>query len=856
MAEERSTLIGEHLAPSFSFAHDKKSARGSTTSLLPAAPTRLHIHTSPRRSSVTTSQNKEPARLVYTTSHGGKMSFSLVQDTTTIGRKEDNHIALSCAKISKHHAVIERNSDGKFILRDRNSSNGVKVNEKYIHQFQQLNDRDVIQIGSVVLTFYDDKNDVSTRRPSDVDSNLKLVTILPSERKYEETVSIRAELDGDPEPDFVSVKEINDVDVLKQDYEKLRLAYELSKVSLTSDITDHLTKMLDLMFSVLPVDRGVVLLVDKNTSLLTTNMVKLREGKGYEGREILLSSTILQRVYNTRKCLITSDACEDPDLGKSKSIAKGQIRSVICVPIIAHDQVLGILHLDSRDRINTFLEKDLSLVQAIINQTAIAIENTILFGELQTEIRVTEQLGRFLPPQVVEKMVHKEGAIKKGGKECVGTVVFADIRDFTSLSEKSSPSEVFDLLNDFFERLVKIVFKHSGIVDKFIGDCIMAVFGTLDSPSSSSSNSDSPQLPMTPADYAYYAVRCGLEFKSAINELNADRIKQGKLPIEVGVGVNTGSVMSGFLGSSQRLEYTSIGDTVNCASRICGFAGGDQVLVSEDTWNMVKHRIDGHFVARKMFKGKEVETAVYEVDSVKRLNPVEEEDDAQVDSYDVRRDDSQAATKTPIGSPSESNPYPSPSLTHSRSFSPPPHRRHSTNDDDDAATVLGSVVGFPAKKSSSLSKSLNGSGNYEIRVNSSLSSSSYRKDRDYDRDFDRREREKERVRDYDRDYDRHDREKDRGRDYERDYDRRDRDNDREGERVVSRERERERDRDWESNRDRSSDRDRTSDREWRERSREDRDRNDIGRGGYTRAVSSSSRERERVLSRSDTEPYL
>ncbi|ORZ30913.1 hypothetical protein BCR44DRAFT_63776 [Catenaria anguillulae PL171] len=596
------------------------------------------------------------ALLLFTTAHGGRQEYPLALGTTNIGRKEDNHISLQCAKISKFHAAIERTEAG-YILRDRNSSNGVKLNDVFISQAVPLADGDRIQIGSVVLTFlYVDSRagyvehagalhqqgaqggmhqqygpyGTAGRRnnnnsgnnnnyaqgssasssgypyddPQGGNHNIELVTILPSEQKYEETVSIRAEIEDQATTDFPMVADIHDMATLKEDYEKLRLAYELSKMSYTSEVNDHLTKMLELMFSVLPVDRGVVLLVDKATNLLVTTMVKLREGKGYEGREILLSSTILQRVYKTRKSLITSDACEDPDLGKSKSIAKGQIRSVICVPLIAHEEVLGIVHLDSRDRIGQFMEKDLALVQTIINQTALQIENSEMFARLQQETRMTEHLKRFLPPQVIQRMEMKEGVIKKGGRETTATIVFADIRGFTRLSEKCSPAEVFDLLNDYFERLVQIVFKYNGVVDKFIGDELMAVFGTL-----GDDNND-------PTYSTINSVMAAIEFKQAIDDMNRDRVRQGKEPIAIGVGLNTGRLITGFMGSSQRLEYTCIGDTVNLASRICGFAAADQVLISEDTWRYVRGRVECRFQGARQFKGKERETRVYEAVAV------------------------------------------------------------------------------------------------------------------------------------------------------------------------------------------------------------------------------------------------
>ena len=227
-------------------------------------------------------------------------------------------------------------------IKDRKSSNGTKVNDKAIDPdtFVPLKDKDIIQIGTIELTFFDS---VDPNENKDDSKHLELVTILPSEQIYEETVTIRAEMQAD-DVDFRKVEDVSDITVLKEDYEKLRLAYELSKMSLTNDISLLLAKSLDLVFELLPVDRGVVLLIDQNTGILGTHYVKLREGKANEGREILLSSTILRKVLYSRMCLITSDAYEDPMLGKAASVRYGQIRSVICVPLIAHNKVCSCVH--------------------------------------------------------------------------------------------------------------------------------------------------------------------------------------------------------------------------------------------------------------------------------------------------------------------------------------------------------------------------------------------------------------------------------------------------------------------------------------------------------------------------------
>ncbi|TPX60729.1 hypothetical protein PhCBS80983_g01647 [Powellomyces hirtus] len=589
---------------------------------------RLIVHTTPRRSFVTDST----PRLVYITRFGGKTDFHLVRDETTIGRKDDNNIALPCPRISKYHALVIRGEQG-FYLRDRNSANGIKVNDKLISHNSPhlLREGDRIEIGTFSLDFHEGvppKNKFAVadqkasplspaspllsagtlgrRRPSHTVTEeeykyTKLVTILPPDKKYEDSMIIQEEVHAPSDRasmQFQKGYDVTDMITLREDYEKLRLAYELSKV-FSTNINEALSKACELMFEILPIDRAVVLLRDQDTNMLMTHYVEVREGKGYDNKEICVSSTILSRVFHSRKSLIISDAFEDPMLSKTASIRVGQMRSILCVPLVSNKKVHGILHLDSQDRINAFSKKDVSLVNTIATQTAMAIENNLLLKEIQNKAKLQENLSRFLPPHVVSKMT-SEGAdgVRQPGRDVVGTILFADIRGFTQLSEKSTPTEVVSLLNDFFERLVNIVFKYNGIVDKYIGDALMTAFGTL------ADEGEDPE---------YRAVCAALEFKEAIYDMNVERAKFKKEPIAVGIGLNTGELLTGFIGSSRRLEYTCIGDTVNTSSRICAMAEPNQVLISQRTLEAIEGRFEVRVVGGRMFKGKNKEVVVWEV---------------------------------------------------------------------------------------------------------------------------------------------------------------------------------------------------------------------------------------------------
>ena len=288
----------------------------------------------------------EAPRLVYLTSYGSKVTYPLIWEECTIGRKEENQIVLTDSTISKIHASVYRKPDGVYVM-DRKSSNGVRINDIFLPPNVPMMVRtgDIIMVGSIKLAFYasaKDANPNAEKEPKNAAAeNLKLVTILPATNAYHDHIAIKAEIEAEADvvTDFKPLALVDDINTLKEDYEKLRLAYELSKVTLTNDINVHLEKSLDLIFEILPVDRGVVLLVDQYTGTLATQHVKLRHELD-DKEEIVLSSTILKRVYETRKCLVTMDASKDSTLQAAASVMHSKIRSVICLPLIAHNKVI------------------------------------------------------------------------------------------------------------------------------------------------------------------------------------------------------------------------------------------------------------------------------------------------------------------------------------------------------------------------------------------------------------------------------------------------------------------------------------------------------------------------------------
>jgi adenylate cyclase len=154
-------------------------------------------------------------------------------------------------------------------------------------------------------------------------------------------------------------------------------------------------------------------------------------------------------------------------------------------------------------------------------------------------------------------------------------VLFSDIRGFTAMSEIMDPREVVEMLNDYFERMVEIIFVNEGTLDKFVGDEIMALYGS----------------PIGHSDDPIRAVRTALSMCAALSEFNQERRAAGKPEVKIGIGINTGEVVAGYLGSSKALEYTVIGDTVNTGARLCSVAKAGEVIISEATYE----RIVDHF---------------------------------------------------------------------------------------------------------------------------------------------------------------------------------------------------------------------------------------------------------------------
>jgi adenylate cyclase len=222
--------------------------------------------------------------------------------------------------------------------------------------------------------------------------------------------------------------------------------------------------------------------------------------------------------------------------------------------------------------------------------------------------RLKNTFGKFINKDIAEKAL--KGELGLGGETRQTTVFFSDIRSFTEISEKLEPREVVEFLNDYMTVMVGCVNKTGGVVDKFIGDAVMAVWGA-------------PVSAGSPARDALNCVRAALMMRKALQEFNRDRGSEKKPIIKIGCGMNTGEVVAGQIGSSERMEYTVIGDTVNLASRTEALNKplGTDILITENTWNLISDYIISEEMPSVRVKGKQKPVRMFAVINLKVSKP-------------------------------------------------------------------------------------------------------------------------------------------------------------------------------------------------------------------------------------------
>ena len=242
----------------------------------------------------------------------------------------------------------------------------------------------------------------------------------------------------------------------------------------------------------------------------------------------------------------------------------------------------------------------------ILGTTGLTYISIISFRLINSERRkkkLRNIFQKYVSNQIVNSILKDldNTSLALGGKRSKLTISFTDIRGFTPMSEKLTPEEVVNMLNEYFTSMTEIIFHHDGTIDKFMGDCIMSFWGA----------------PLPHKDDALRAVKTALEMREALQKLTKKWEIEGKLPIAMGTGINTGEVVVGNIGSPERMEYTVIGDNVNLAQRLESNAAKGQILISEATYKEIKNNVVANALPPIKVKGKSKPITVYEVMGMK-----------------------------------------------------------------------------------------------------------------------------------------------------------------------------------------------------------------------------------------------
>jgi adenylate cyclase len=305
-------------------------------------------------------------------------------------------------------------------------------------------------------------------------------------------------------------------------------------------------------------------------------------------------TTIAKLALDKRSAVVIPDVQADAALGKSALLLR--VRSALCVPVMSGDDIVALLYVyKSRPLSRPFDHRDLQLAVAISHQAALTIQRTRLLTRIKREQRVRQLLQRFLSPPEAEYLLQdylKTGHLPEMAEQTL-TVLFADMRDSTGLAERVGARRFGELLGRYYQDMTKVVFDHGGLLNKYLGDGLMAVFGAT-------------QIKTEPEARA---VKTALAMMAQLDAMNRAEGEQ----IEIGVGLNTGPAMAGYLGTEERVEFTVLGDTVNVAQRLEVHARPNRIFIGPRTCEAIMDHFNVQLVGPIEVKGRSQPIEVFEV---------------------------------------------------------------------------------------------------------------------------------------------------------------------------------------------------------------------------------------------------
>lgn len=458
---------------------------------------------------------------------GEPREYVLKPGKTIIGRKSDSDIPLPDESASRAHAEIMLDpTDQHIIISDAGSTNGTFVNRERLVQPRRVGPEDQVRIGQHVLTV--------TRR--DTEPKLNSANTLPGTQPLTRDLLLES-----------------------LDHHAV-LMYEVSsRLNTVIDLETALREVSDLMRVAMGADKCQVILSERFSLL----------------HDLGFPISIARMALDQRSAVIIPDAQADPQLGKSTLLMR--IRSAMCVPVMSGEKVMALIYVyKTRPLARPFDQSDLQLAVAISHQASLTIQRTRLLEHVRKEQRIRQLLQRFLSPPEAEYLLQdylKTGSLPSLSEKAV-TVVFADLVDSTGLAERIGAKRFSEILSRYYQQMTDVVFEHGGLLNKYLGDGIMAVFGVT---------SQQPEAENR-------AIQASLEM---LQRLESIRIAEGE-HVDMGVGINSGMTMAGYVGTDERVEFTVLGDVVNVANRLQALARPNRVVIGPHTFEQVTEKAESH----------------------------------------------------------------------------------------------------------------------------------------------------------------------------------------------------------------------------------------------------------------------
>src|SRR6266849_4875079 len=364
------------------------------------------------------------------------------------------------------------------------------------------------------------------------------------------------------------------------------LLYELARdLSSSLELDIVLQKVMDRVITLMKAARGFIVLVDPVTGMMSVPMSG-GEADLEKSRQFLGSRTVIEQVVKTGLAVVSTDATLDDRFKGQQSVILQNLRSIIAVPLVTKDKVIGAV----------FEDKDKEFLQAISDLAAIAIDNARQYERSEL---LRELFELHVNKQVTDYVLARSDRYTQflPGERRHVTMLNSDIAGFSALSQLMAAEELVEFLNDYFSRMIEVVLEHGGNIDKFQGDGMLVVFGA----------------PNPMEDHAHQALKAARGMVREIDRLNRELILEGRPPISVGMGLDTGDVVAGHVGSKRRLEFTLIGVPVNNSAYLSKVRPA-KVLMSETTRGLLPAGFEVSDYEPMLLKGANGPQPIYQLE--------------------------------------------------------------------------------------------------------------------------------------------------------------------------------------------------------------------------------------------------